>query len=169
MPGLKAVRREIEEALYKTATETVKEELFSLCCETEVSWAALEELATKAMARCKGKVSVYGLTVFCDGLTKFSAGGKTFFHKSGLISGWRSWLKADFAAWTSWEGVQPVVVVISEDLQFSKSLSWKSEQHEVRILSVEGGTAVAVVDGENVVEPLDDILGFVAVQGLIKG
>lgn len=169
MQKIKTVRREVEEALYKTATETVKEELFSLCCETKVSWAALEELARKAMARCKGKVVVYGLTVFCDGLARFSTGGETVFHKNGLVSGWYSWLRADFAAWTSWEEGQPVMVVISEDLQFCKSLSWKSDLHSVRILSVEGGMAAAIVDGERVVEPFDDILGFVAVWGMISG
>lgn len=167
METVRVVEREFEIALYKAATETVRDELFALCCGNgEELWSALEDIARVAMARCKGKLSVYGRDVYCDGLVKFSSDGQTLFHRSGLVSGWHSWLVRGYGAWLGWERIEPVIVIVKEDLRFNRRLSWESSEHSTEVKSVSGGIVTAVVDGEIETVAFEQLLSFVAVHGL---
>lgn len=162
---ISVLERELEIALYKTATETVKEELFALSCENDVKFDKLDKLSSVAMERCHGKVSIYGTDVYCDGRS-FKVGKQCLFSREGLMVGWYSWLTRGFASWTSWEGLKPVIIVVCEDLRFAPRLVWDGS-HSVRVISVnDRRMATAVVDGEMMIVPLVDLLGFIAVQGL---
>lgn len=153
--------------IYKQITATVSQELFAINCGDKTTWSVLEELAVTAMERSKGKIIVGDIVAFCDGKSKVTVSGETVFTKSGLIAGWQSWLVRDFAAWAVFdEKRRPAIVIVEEDLRFSRTTSWTSGFGDIRILSVKEGSCLCVINETKICLPLIKVLAAVAMYGL---
>lgn len=156
----------LEKDIYRFVTEKVYDELIAVrgvgYSDDEIV-AVFTGIADRAACSLIGCFRLNGTRVCCNG-KRFTVNGKVILLVRSLAAGWISQYKRGFAAWTSWDCGEPVMILVAEDL-YLDNCKWSLGSNVIRILLLDGRNAVAVINGEVITVDIMTLLAVVANYG----
>lgn len=157
----------IEKDIYRFVTEKVYDELVAVrgvgYPDDEI-FAVFSGIADRAAHSLVGYFWLGGIRVCCNG-KRFTVNGQVVLLVKSLVTGWVSQYKRGFAAWTSWDCSEPVIVLVVQDLNLNSCNEWCLGDVTVRILLFDGYNATAVINGEIMTVDILTLLAIVASYG----